>query len=237
MKKLLIFLFLFGVTTTHAQYYYIMYVSVEAENVEEFERKEMSYWSKVAKSNIDKNKQSLWALFKKVGTAGNNEVNYAFVNGYPTLSDMANQNWDPTALGTIAAADAASPYTVYEVHNYKILNNIPGEQSNYSVWNYARPKDLNGFIKENNELWAPFHQQNIKSGSTGLKNWGMGYKLYPIGQDEATIMTWDGYDSLEDIYQAFDGSDWIPPKGSKMSEYDPDGFRLSVIWERLMMVE
>ena len=69
MKKLLILLFMLGVTTANAQYYYIMYVSVEAEHAQEFERKEMTYWSKVAKSNIDKGKQNLWGLFRKVGTA------------------------------------------------------------------------------------------------------------------------------------------------------------------------
>ena len=32
MKKLLILLFMLGVTTANAQYYYIMYVSVKAEH-------------------------------------------------------------------------------------------------------------------------------------------------------------------------------------------------------------
>ena len=236
MKKLLILLFMLGVTTANAQYYYIMYVSVEAEHAQEFERKEMTYWSKVAKSNIDKGKQNLWGLFRKVGTAGNNEVNYAFVNGFPSLADMTNQDWDPSVLGGIDPTDASSPYTVYEVHNYKILESIPGEASKYSVWNYGRPKNLNGFISENRNLWMPQHKKNIKNGSTGMTNWGMGYKLYPAGQNETTVMTWDGYDKLEDAYKAFDGSTWTPPKNSKMSEYDPDGFRLRVIWERLMSV-
>ena len=48
-----------------------------------------------------------------------------------------------------------------------------------------------------------------------MTNWGMGYKLYPAGQDQSTVMTWDGYDKLEDAYKAFDGSTWTPPEELK----------------------
>jgi hypothetical protein len=111
------------------------------------------------KSNIDIGKQNLWGLFRKVGTAGNNEVNYAFVNGFLSLADLTNQDWDPSTLGGIDPADASSPYTVYEVHNYKILESIPGKASKYPVWNYCRPKNLNGFISENLNLWMPQHKK------------------------------------------------------------------------------
>ncbi|MGC6422014.1 MAG: hypothetical protein ACON47_04775 [Flavobacteriaceae bacterium] len=238
MKKLCILGLLLFSSSIQAQYYYIMYVSVAQEDVAEFERKETQYWAKVAQNNIDKGQQTLWALMKKVGTAGTNEVNYAFVNGFPTLEAMANPQWDAAALDGMDPADAASPYRTYEIHNYKILDNIDGEGGKYWVFNYARPKNLSGFIAENQKMWKPFHQKAIRSGSTGMTDWGMGYKLYPSGQDESTIMTWDGYANLKDAMHALDGSrtDWNPPKGSKMSEYDPDGFRLRVIWEQVKAI-
>ena len=44
------------------------------------------------------------------------------------------------------------------------------------------------------------------------------------------MMTWDGYDKLEDAYKAL-RINMDTPEELKMSEYDPDGFR-HVIWER-----
>lgn len=54
MKKIIFLLALLLASTIQAQYYYIMYVSVAPEDVAEFERKEMDYWSEVAKSRIEK---------------------------------------------------------------------------------------------------------------------------------------------------------------------------------------
>jgi hypothetical protein len=69
------------------------YVSVASEDVADFEEKEMKYWSEVASNNIKKGKQLGWALLRKYGTAGNNDVNYAFVNQYSSIEDMTNDNF------------------------------------------------------------------------------------------------------------------------------------------------
>ena len=236
MKKIILLLAFLLVGTVEAQYYYIMYVSVESEDVAEFERKEIDYWSEVAKSRIKKGDQNFWALMRKVGTAGNNSVNYAFVNGFPSIAKMANPSWDASSLGNVHPSDAVSPYEIYELHNYKILNSLNGEGKFY-IFNYARPKNLNGFISENQNIWMPYHKRNIAKGNTGMTDWGMGYRLYPVGQNESTIMTWDGFASLEDAMEALDVSDWTPPKGSKMDEYDPEGFRLRVIWEQVKAIQ
>ena len=83
----------------------------------------------------------------------------------------------------------------------------------------------------------PYHKRNIAKGNTGMTDWGMGYRLYPVGQNESTIMTWDGFASLENAMEALDVSDWTPPEGSKMDEYDPEGFRLRVIWEQVKAIQ
>ena len=220
MKKLLFGFALLASLSMTAQYYSITYVSVASENIEEFERKETTYWAKVKKAAIDKGEQNLWLLARKVGTAGNNDVNYAFVNGYPSLEAMLSTSWNPETLG-FNVQDAMSPYTVYEIHNYKVLDQIPGQ----------------GFVSENQNLWKPMMEETIKSGESGLTNWGIGAKIYPMGQDESTVMTWDGYKTLVDAMKALDVSDFTPPSKSKMNDYDPDGFRLRVIWEQVMAVE
>ena len=236
MKKLLFGFALLATLSMTAQYYSITYVSVTSENIEEFERKETTYWAKVKKAAIDKGEQNLWLLARKVGTAGNNDVNYAFVNGYPSLEAMLSTSWNSETLG-FNVQDAISPYTVYEIHNYKVLDQIPGQGGKYSVWNYARPKNMKGFVSENQNLWKPMMEETIKNDESGLTNWGIGARIYPMGQEESTVMTWDGYKTLVDAMKALDVSDFTPPSKSKMNDYDPDGFRLRVIWEQVMAVE
>ena len=51
MKKLLFGFALLASLSMTAQYYSITYVSVASENIEEFERKETTYWAKVKKSS------------------------------------------------------------------------------------------------------------------------------------------------------------------------------------------
>ena len=145
MKKLLLGVALFASLSMTAQYYSITYVSVASEDIAEFERKETTYWSKVKKAAIYRGEQNLWLLMRKVGTAGNNDVNYAFVNGYHSLEAMTSTSWNSESLG-FDVQDAMSPYTVYEIHNYKVLDQVPGEGGKYSVWNYARPKNMKGFV-------------------------------------------------------------------------------------------
>ncbi|MBL30205.1 MAG: hypothetical protein CMC81_03030 [Flavobacteriaceae bacterium] len=237
MKKLFTLLLLTSFAL-QAQYYTITYIKVAPENVSNFERLEIDYWSKIASQNIENGKQLGWALMKKYGTAGNNEVNYAFINAHKNLSDLLNPGWMNSArkLG-YNTQDISSDYQVYEMHHYKIQDQIIGNNdAKVWIWNYARPKNLEGFLSENKKIWKPLHKKNIMSKSNSMKNWGVGTKLYPVGQDESTVMTWDGFSSVEDALETLDLSDWVAPKGSKMDQYDPDGFRLRVIWEQIKYV-
>ena len=238
MKKLFLLLLMTNFAV-QAQYYSITYIKVSPEKISEFERLENNYWSKIANQNIKNGKQLGWALMRKFGTAGNNDVNYAFINAHETISDLLNPGWMDSAkkLG-INPNNILTEYEVYEIHHYKIQDQILGNNdAKVWIWNYAKPKNLNGFLSENKNIWSPLHAKNIKSKSNPMKNWGIGTKIYPVGIDESTVMTRDGFSSIEDALKTLDFSDWTPPKGSKMNEYDPDGFRLRVIWEQVKYVD
>jgi len=237
MKKIFLLLIMTSFMA-HSQHFSITYVKVAQENIEDFERKEINYWAKVAQQNIKSGKQLGWALMRKVGTAGNNDVNYAFVNAHETIFDQLNSGWLESleSLG-YNPQDISSEYEVYETHYYRIQDQVQGNNdAKVWIWNYAKPKNLNGFLSENKNLWKPIHEKNIKSSSNSMKDWGIATKIYPSGNDESTVMTWDGFSSIEDALKTLDLTDWVGPKGSKMNEYDPDGFRLRVIWEQLKFV-
>ena len=238
MKKVVfIFLTIFCFSLS-AQYYTLTYVMVAPEDVADFEEKEIKYWSQVALNNVKKGKQMGWSLLKKFGTAGNNDVNYAFVNSYSSIEDLINPEiWGESVeeLG-YKWEEISTKYKVWELHTYRVQDMIPGEAKVY-ILNYGKPKNLNGFISENKRLWKPYHQNNIASGTTGMKTWGIGTKIYPSGNNEASVMTWDGFDSIQNALEVLDFTNFVPPRGySKMHIYDPDGFRLRVIWQELKSV-
>ena len=48
-------------------------------------------------------------------------------------------------------------------------------------------------------------------------------------------MTWDGFPSLADALNSLDiDPDFNPPRGSKMDEYDPDGWTSQIIVRDIM---
>ena len=128
MKKTIFILFSIFCFSLNAQYYSMTYVSVASEDIADFEEKEMKYWSEVASNNIKKGKQLGWALMRKYGTAGNNDVNYAFVNQYSSLEDMTNGNTWVESLEELGydLDEISTKYQVWENHIYKVQDFVPG---------------------------------------------------------------------------------------------------------------
>ena len=75
------------------------YRHVAPDKVDEFIKRETTYWSKVARKAIDNGKMSFWALLEKVG--GTDMVtasNYMFVNSFPDINADLSKVFDPTKL-------------------------------------------------------------------------------------------------------------------------------------------
>ena len=65
---------------------------------------------------------------RKYGTAGNNDVNYAFVNQYSSLEDMTNGNTWVESLEELGydLDEISTKYQVWENHIYKVQDFVPG---------------------------------------------------------------------------------------------------------------
>ena len=239
MKNLFTILFLSIGFALNAQYYSITYVNVPAENQAEFARIETQYWSKVAKSNIDAGKQVAWGLVAAVGGVPNGWT-HAFINVFETPEDLANanQNWNSEAVIGISSSEINTvPLTDggFSYQNWAVQTSIPGPRSEgrVTVWNFARPKNLAGFIDENKNLW----KKQFENDMGGRISWGLGLKLNNRSNNLSTVMTWDSYPSLADALKALNtyGGEW--PRQSKMQEYDPDGWTAQVIVSDVMWVD
>ena len=244
MKKLLFVLSLLWFNLSAAQVATLMYVEVSNENQQRFERLEKDYWSQIAKKAIDDGKMSSWIMLKEVSVPGVHR--YLFANYYKDLTQLTQEVfiWNPEVIGmNLADIETNSIKTIINVEYYKVEAAIV-ESTKYAIINYFSPVNLEGFVTENLELWKPWFENNMKNKSIKQKNWAVGTKIYPSGNESgSSALTRDGFDSLSDAmealsYQPMTNSIYTSVmKKSKMNEYVPNGFDKRVIYELIKRVD
>ena len=227
MKNLFTILFLTAGLFLNAQYYSITFANVPQENVAEFERLETTYWSKVAKHNIENGKQINWGLLSRVG-GGTDSWNYVFVNVYETAEQMTdNSVWDPKSILGIDPQEISTNHLTngYGVTHWSVKASIQGS-GGASVWNFGSPANVDAFIQENQTVWGPAFKKNMG----GRTNWGVGQKLNNIEDQYSTVMTWDSFETVADAIKFMNGEFSQPQvTNSNMGEIMPNGFTARVI--------
>jgi len=242
MKKIILLSYFFSTVMFGQNVIEINYRHVPKEHIAEFEAKEMNHWSKVKQNAID-NGDMLATAFFKVADAGlvqdNTMPTHAFVLIYKDFKQLADSKniWSSAeeVLGmnpSYISTDEIS--TTMMIQRYKLIDELsPLKEFKYAVWNYSKPKNMNGFVNENIKLWKPYFEK--KAGKNGFAGWGILARVYPQGMNESSILTYDHYTSLDSAMQALSPMDFDSSilSKSKMSEYDPDGFRYRVLLELL----
>ena len=237
MKKLLFILSLLWFNLSAAQVVTLMYVEVSNENQQRFERLEKDYWSQIAKKAIDDGKMSSWIMLKEVSVPGVHR--YLFANYFENLTQLTQSAsiWNPEVIGmNLADIETNSIKTIINVEYYK-AEAVIGESAKYAIINYFSPVNLEGFVTEELQLWKPWFENNMKNKNIKQKNWAVGTKIYPSGNESgSSALTRDGFDSLSDAmealsYQPMTNSIYTSVmKKSKMNEYVPNGFDKRVIY-------
>jgi hypothetical protein len=166
---------------------------------------------------------------------------HAFVHVYKDFEQLVNSSkmWSNTEkiLGmkqSLVSTDDIS--TTMRIQRYKLIDEIlPLREFKYAVWNYAKPKDFNGFVNENLKLWKPYFQKKV--GKNGLAGYGILARVHPQGMEQSSVLTYDHYTDLASAMQALSPMDYDQSiiSKSKMSEYDPDGFRYRVLLELIQL--
>ena len=214
----------------------ITFVNVPAENQEEFVNIETEFWAEGKQANIDAGNQLAWGLVRKVGGNPNNSWTHAFINVFDSIEKMTdNSIWNPESILGISAEDIATGGLVnnYVVHHYKIQGSINQGTPAFTVWNFARPENLQGFVGDNIRLWKPYFENDMG----GRVSWGIGTKITNVTSTNATVMTWDGYESMSDAVSALDypiNSSFQGPRGDKTADYNPNGWLAQVIVQRVI---
>ena len=235
MKNIFYLIALLFSLSVSSQHYMITFVNVPAENEEEFINIETEYRANSKKANIDAGNQLAWGLVRKVGGNPNNSWTHAFINVFESAEKMTSPGVGPSGNLSSSLITNGTLSSYQANFHWVVKSSIPqsGERldGQVTVWNFARPKNIIGFINENNNLWKPFFENN----DTGRISWGVGLKLNPRSNDLSTVMTWDGYPNIAEALNSLDiDLNFTPPRGSKMDEYDPDGWTAQVIVQDIM---
>lgn len=250
MKRILLLVFAFALAVPaiaqEQVYIYMQYRQVDPSQTAEFERREIEYWSKVAKAAMDKGDMLGWVLAKRMDQGGNH--NYVFANIFESVEDFDRNIWTSDVMDAL-------PVSVEEASTEGMSNTV-GDMiimseaywfnggNKYWVWNYGQPENVQGFIDENKELWGPWFERHAKEGNIPTKSWELYRVLAPATSNHATVLTIDGFDTYSDAIQHcggvllpsdLDGWEDIQ-KNSKMNEIMPDGFGARIVYQRIHSV-
>jgi hypothetical protein len=198
------------------------YRKVAPDKVDEFIKRETTYWSEVAKKSMEKGNLQFWALLEKAG--GNaDEPNFLFINTYRNIDD-AGAVW-----GSAASLFPKVPMAQMETNSMSkttatfFLSNQGWEQKDkspmadqkYVVMVFHKSNNAGRLIELEKKHWAPFIKASMNNGQTSQVAWGNAVVLDPISSDlKFNSVSYDLYSSLrEAIYPTWDPKVVFPQEG------------------------
>jgi hypothetical protein len=195
--------------TLHAQDITVyQYRRVDPSKMDEFLKRETTYWSKVAQRAIDKGKMSFWAVLAKVGGADEpNSPNVLFINTYPSLdvdlSDVFNaaKVFPGVPLSKIETYGMSTVLGEYFLQNQgwqEVAKANPDKDYKFVKMNYHNSTDPASFNAMEIRNWGPFIKGAMDKNQTIQKAWGNAIVLSPTGGAmKFNCLSFDLYPTLQ----------------------------------------
>jgi len=226
MKKL--FLFTLGlllcIPTLFAQAVIThQYRRVEPENMQEYLKRETTYWQKLAESEVTKGNLTFWAILQKVGGVNQDKAsNILIVNTFNNM-DTANEIWgnlqalfpdtkmedmDTWGMGKNTATIFLRPGS-----NFVAAPDVdPQKDYKYVFVLYHQPKDVAKHMDFETKEWKPMIEKAMAEGKTTMKGWGNDYVILPeSGKFHYRTSSYDLFSSLSDALGNHFSEDFVWP--------------------------
>jgi hypothetical protein len=226
MKKFFLIAMLIMVfqLSSFAQISVYQYRHVPDKNIEEFLKRETTYWSKVAEKAVANKTMTFWALFEKVGGYDlPNSSNYLFINTFPNI-DKINEvfsNVEATAgvkmseMETGSLSTTTSQFFLHADGWVQDAKANPATDFNYVVMVYHNTNYADSLINLEKKHWSPFIQKAMDKDQTPQMAWGNAVVLAPQGDNiKFTTVSYDLYKTLQDaLMPVWDPKTVFPTKG------------------------
>jgi hypothetical protein len=221
----------FSQTTANAQEDHSItvyqYRHVPDDKVDEFVKRETTYWSKVAEQAVKDKKMSFWALLEKMGGYDlPNSSNFLFINTFPDIDKTGEvfTNVEKTAGVSIEKMETGSMSTTtsqFFLHDEGWVQDAkanPATDFNYVVMVYHNTDYADSLIKLENKYWSPFIQKAMDNNQTPQMAWGNASVLAPMGDNiKFTTVSYDLYKTMQDaLMPVWDPKTVLPTKGLNM---------------------
>ncbi len=203
------------------------YRHVPDDKIEEFIKRETTYWSKVAEKAAKDKTMTFWALLQKVGGYDMpNSSNFLFVNTFPNIDKIGDVFTNVESVAGVKMADMETNSMSTTMSQFFLRNQdwvqdakaIPEKDFNYIVMDYHNTNYADSLIGLEKKYWGPFIQKAMNSDQTPQVAWGNATVLAPLGDNiKFTTVSYDLFKTLQDaLLTQWDPKTVFPTKGLSM---------------------
>jgi len=200
------------------------YRKVPDNKIDEFIKRETTYWSKVAESAVKNKTMTFWGLFEKVGGYDmSNSPNFLFINTFPNI-DKAGEVFGaaekitglPIArIETNSLGSTTSQFFLHGEDWAQAANAKPQNDFNYVVMIYHNTNYPDSLIALEKKYWSPFIKKAMDNKQTPQMGWGNALVLSPSGENiKFNTVSYDIYKTLKDaLMPVWDPKTVFPGEG------------------------
>jgi len=216
------------------------YRQVPNDKVDEFIKRETTYWHKVAEKAFEKGNLTFWALFQKVGGYDMpNSSNFLFINTYNDVDNIDN-TWDAASVFPDVPMEKMETNSMSKVTSMIFLapggwqnveNAVPDDQYKYLSMVYHQSSNPSGLAEAENKIWGPFIKTAMDNKQTKQVAWGNSVVISPVDPDmKFNSVSFDIYPSLQSTLRpSWDENLQVPENMTEITELE-NGPRMSVIY-------
>lgn len=159
------------------------YRTVKPSDMNEYIKRETTYWSKLAESEVKKGNLTFWAVLVKVdGVNLDNSANVLLINTFNDL-DASNSIWGGVEdlfpnvkmedMETNSLSTTTARIFVRDLGNHVQGNSVnPSEDFKFVRIIYHNNKNIGAHLTFESEKWKPMILKAMNDGNTSMKGWG-----------------------------------------------------------------
>jgi len=184
------------------------YRRVPNDKVDEFIKRETTYWSKVADHAIKNKTMTFWALLEKQGDYDMpNTSNFLFVNTFPDIDKVGEVFGSPEKIAGVPLAKmetnsmstTTSQFFLHDEGWEQAAGANPAKDFNYVVMIYHNTNYQDSLISLEKTYWGPFVKKAMDNKQTPQVGWGNAAVLSPSGDNiKFNTVSYDLYKTLQD---------------------------------------
>jgi hypothetical protein len=224
MKNLLFILitFLLNLPLTFTQQISThQYRRVAPADMQEYIKRETTYWKKFAENEIEKGNLTFWGIFQKMGgTDQENSPNILIINSFKDLDKGADWNSIADLFPNVKMEDIQTwtLSTNTDQIFLRVLDNhieVDNPEFNYVRIIYHNVKNTGTHLNFEAQKWKPMVEKAMAEGKTTIRGWGNGLIIAP----ESTAFDYNTYS-----YDLFSSSHAALSPAFTEDHELPDGF-------------